>query len=239
MRIGSDFDKMEFSWFGLDLLEPNALLSDSLITVFGFIFAFLVIRNFPTKQPFYKYWKWLFILQGTSFFFGGLGHVLYNYTGIWGKFAALSTAVFFIMMVEHAMISLLNEKQQKKFILLSKIKAVAAVVALTVVMFTVDVENNLPVLLIVPSANTAIGYFTMLFFLGWKFARTKSRALYLLPISVLTLIPAAILQAKKINLHPWFDRNDFSHLLIIISLFMYYYAIKGYYRDTRETSSIR
>ena len=239
MRIGSDFDKMEFSWFGLDLLEPNALLTDSLITVFGFIFAYLVIKNLPTNKPFYNYWKWLFILQGTSFFFGGLGHVLYNYTGVWGKYAPLSTAVFFIMMVEHAMISLLTEKQQKTFFLLSKIKAVVAVVALTVVMFTVDVENNLPVLLIVPSVNTAIGYFTTLFFLGWKFARTKSRALYLLPISVLTLIPAAVLQAKKINFHPWFDRNDFSHLLIIISFFLYYYAIKGYYRDTRETSSIR
>lgn len=239
MRVGSDFDKMEFSWFGLDLLEPNAFLTDSLITVFGLIFAYLVARNFPTKKPFFNYWKWLFFIQGVSFFFGGLGHVLYNYTGIWGKYAPLSTAVIFIMMVEHAMISLLTEKQQKTFKLVSKIKAVLATVMLTVVMFTVDVENNLPVLLIVPSVNTAIGYFATLFFLGWKFARTKSYALYLLPISVLTLIPAAIFQVKKINLHPWFDRNDFSHLLIIITFFLYYYAIKGYYKDTRESSSIR
>ncbi|GAB5417158.1 MAG: hypothetical protein Crog4KO_20240 [Crocinitomicaceae bacterium] len=239
MRIGSDFEKMEFSWFGLDLLEPNALLTDSLITVFGLFFAYLVVRNLPTKKPFYNYWKWLFIIQGVSFFFGGLGHVFYNYTGIWGKYAPLATAVFFIMMVEHAMISLLTEKQQKTFMLLSKLKAAIATIALTVVMFTVDVENNLPILLIVPSANTAIGYFATLFFLGWKFARQKSYALYLLPISVLTLIPAAIFQAKKINIHPWFDRNDFSHVLIIITFFLYYYAIKGYYKDTRETSSIR
>ena len=238
MKIGEDFEKMEFSWFGLDLLEPNALITDTLITVFAFIFATLVVRNLPTNQPFYRYWKWLFILQGTSFFFGGLGHVFYNYTGVWGKFVPLATAVLFIMTVEHAMLTLLPEKQQKTFITISKIKALLAVVALTLVMFTADVENNLSILLIVPSANTAIGYFLTLFFLGWKYARTHSKWLYLLPISVLTLIPAAIFQAKKISFHPWFDRNDFSHLLIILTFFLYYFAIRGFYRDSLKRNKV-
>lgn len=238
MRIGSDFEKMEFSWFGLDLLEPNALLTDTLIAIFAFIFAILVIRNFP-KQSFYNRWKWLFLLQGISFFLGGLGHVLYNYTGVWGKFVPMIFATGFVMMVEHSMLTLIPENKQRIFLTLSKIKAAVALIVLTTMMFTMDVENNLEKLLLVPSLNTTIGYFATLLFLGIKYGRTKSRALLLLPISVLALIPAAIFQMQKINLHPWFDRNDVGHVLIIITLFLYYYAIKGYYRDTRNTSAIR
>lgn len=238
MRIGSDFDKMEFSWFGLDLLEPNSLLTDSLITVFAFAFAYLVARNYP-KTPFYNRWKWLFVLQGISFFLGGLGHVLYNYTGIWGKFVPMIFATGFVMMVEHSMLTLIPERRQRLFMTISKVKAAITLSTLTIMMFTMDVENNLEKLLLVPSLNTTIGYFATQFFLGIKYGRTVSRSLYLLPISVLVLIPAAIFQMKKINLHPWFDRNDFGHVLIIISLFLYYFAIKGYYKDTRNQYTIR
>lgn len=237
MKIGEDFDKMEFSWFGLDLLEPNALISDTLITVVAFVCAYLVAKNFPTKDRFYNYWKWLFILQGSSFFLGGLGHVLYNYTGVWGKYFPLLTAVGFIMVIEHAVICLVPEKQQRGFFLASRIKALLAVISLTVLMFTIDVENNLSTLLLVPSLNTAIGYISTLGVLGLKYAKTKSKALYLLPVSVLTLVPAALFQAKKISFHPWFDRNDFSHLLIITTFVLYYFAIKGYYRDTQKLNA--
>ena len=30
MLIGKDFDKIEFSFFGLNLLEPNAFIGDSI-----------------------------------------------------------------------------------------------------------------------------------------------------------------------------------------------------------------
>ena len=33
MLIGSDFDKIEFSFLGLDLLEPNAFIGDTLILI--------------------------------------------------------------------------------------------------------------------------------------------------------------------------------------------------------------
>lgn len=234
MRIGSDFEKMEFSWFGLDLLEPNALLTDTLISAVAFAFVFLINRKFPLNQAFYRYWKWLFILQGISFFLGGLGHVLYNYTGVWGKFFPMVFATGMVMMAEHAMFTLIPESKQKLFMTTSKIKAATAIIVLLVLMFTMDVENNLAKLLLVPSLNSTIGYFATLFFLGWRYGKRVSKSLYLLPISVLVLIPAAIFQMMKINIHPWFDRNDVGHLLIITTLFLYYFAIKGYYSDTKR-----
>jgi len=217
--------------FGWDLLEPNALISDTMIAIFAFVFAGLMVRKFPLKLAFYNYWRWLFILQGVSFFLGGLGHVFYNYTSVWGKYVPLAIAVSFIMMAEHAIIALLPEEKQARYFNFSRIKALVALAALTTLMFTIDVEQNLSTLLLVPSLNTAIGYFVALFFMAGRMAKKHSKALYLLPISVLTLIPAAIFQATKLNIHPWFDRNDFSHLLIIVTFFLYYFAIRGYYRD--------
>lgn len=232
MKIGEDFDKIEFSVFGLDLLEPNVLLSNTLITFTGLYLGWRMYKTLPVKELFYKYWMWLLIIQGLSFFLGAMGHVVYNYTGLWGKYVPLTTAMLFNLILEFAMIQLVPENRRKLFQKLAVTKSILAFIALTVVMFTVNVENNLQVLLIVPSLNTAIGYGFALVYLGWKHAKKTSKALYLLPLSVLTLIPAAIFQAQKINIHPWFDRNDASHLLIMLTLIMYYYAIKGYHRDT-------
>lgn len=237
MKIGEDFEKIEFSFFGLDLLEPNILISNLLITIVGVYLGYCVSKKFPIKQTFYKFWMMLLIIQGLSFFLGALGHVLYNYTGIWGKYVPLTTSFLFISILERAMTSLLPEAKRKIFNRLSILKAFLAFIVLTVLMFTIDVENNLPTLLFVPSLNSAIGYFFTLGYLGIKFAKEKSKALYLLPLSILTLIPAAIFQAKKISFHPWFDRNDASHVLIVITLILYYFAVKGFHRDTVESNS--
>jgi hypothetical protein len=40
------------------------------------------------------------------------------------------------------------------------------------------------------------------------------------------LLPNALVQGMKINLHPWFDRNDFSHVLLMIGVSIYFVGIK-------------
>ena len=45
---------------------------------------------------------------------------------------------------------------------------------------------------------------------------------------VLLLIPSGLFISFKINLHPWFDKNDFGHLLLIAAMFLYFKAIKSY-----------
>jgi hypothetical protein len=44
----------------------------------------------------------------------------------------------------------------------------------------------------------------------------------------LTLLPNAFIQSQKLNLTPWFDRNDFGHVLLAISLFLYWKGIEAY-----------
>ena len=40
MLIGDDFDKIEFTLLGLNLVEPNSIIGDSLLAVMAFIMAF-------------------------------------------------------------------------------------------------------------------------------------------------------------------------------------------------------
>jgi hypothetical protein len=132
---------------------------------------------------------------------------------------------------------LLPAEKQKKFFLLSKIKTVIALIALTIVYLTVtNEEKALPALLLVPSVNSLIGFTLTCGILGMRFAKNITKSFYLLPISVLVMVPAAILQMGKISFHPWFDRNDASHLLLIITLFMYFYAVEGYRKHLLKES---
>ena len=39
MHIGKDFDKIEISLFGFDLVEPNAFIGDSIILIVALLLA--------------------------------------------------------------------------------------------------------------------------------------------------------------------------------------------------------
>jgi hypothetical protein len=238
MKIGEDYDKMEFTFMNLELLEPNALITDSLIAVIGITLGFIVLkRNKQLSTPFFQYWKILFFVYGIGFFFGGMGHVLYGYFEITGKYLALVSGIGIPLLIEFAMISLLPKEKQGKWFLLSKLKTVAAFIALTAVFFTVTSEEKaLPALLLVPSINSLIGFTLVCGVLGMRFGKSITKSFYLLPISVLVMIPAAILQMAKISFHPWFDRNDASHVLLIITLFLYFFAVEGYRKHLQKES---
>ena len=53
MLIGEDFDKIQFSFFGLDLVEPNAFIGDCFILAIALFLAFKT-RKLNTKSLFLK-----------------------------------------------------------------------------------------------------------------------------------------------------------------------------------------
>ena len=76
MLIGKDFDKIEFSFLGLNLLEPNAFIGDSIILITA-IFLASKLRRFDMSNPFLKkleiflfiIWLWYVFRRGGSFNF--------------------------------------------------------------------------------------------------------------------------------------------------------------------------
>jgi hypothetical protein len=89
---------------------------------------------------------------------------------------------------------------------------------------TVDPQKGL----LVPTLNSIIGLSLTIGALGYYYSKTLGPSFNYLWLSTFILIPSAVVQSMKINIHPWMDRNDISHILLIISLFMYYRSIKGY-----------
>lgn len=228
MLVGSDYPKIEFEAFGLDLVEPNAMIGDAIICLVALIIAFK-IGKMPIQNTFFKSWKLFFIIFGIGFFFGGLGHMMYNYWGLPGKYPSWYSGIIASFFIERAMISIHSNEQFKRiFNAIITGKLVLALIGATAVFMFVDLEADPSLGLRVPTLNTTIGLLFALGYLGLNYTKTIFSGFKYLWISIIILIPTAFLQTMKISFHQYFDRNDASHILLIIGLTMYFASIKAY-----------
>ena len=228
MIIGEDFPKVDFELFGLSLVEPNALIGDLILALTALYLAYKVYQ-LNQDSLFFKGWFLFFIIFGISFIGGGAGHVFYKYWGIEGKYFGWFSAVFAIYFLEKGMLSLLsNEKHKKMYNYLSFTKLILIEIMILFFILFIDLEIDPQKGLLPTALSTAIGFITCLGILGWYYQKKVNNAFKWLWISVLTMIPTALLQGMKINIHPLFDRNDVSHILLFITLILYWKGIKGY-----------
>ena len=236
MLIGKDFDKIEFDFFGLDLLEPNAFIGDTIILIVALYFA-VQIKKFKLKNPFFKNWKRFYIVFGIGFFLGGIGHTFYNYFGLTGKYPSWYSGILSTLFVEQAMFSLITNQKLKSIALkTSHFKALFVAIIATFVFTYINLKDDVSKGLIVPTLNSVIGLGFSLGFLGYHFSKTIHPSFKWLWISALILIPSAIIQAMKINIAPWMDRNDLSHVLLILGMFCYFITIKNYSKQLKSTT---
>lgn len=233
MLIGNNYPKIEFEAFGLDLLEPNSFIGDTIL-FFVSVYAAYRVNKITNKTLFHRSWIAFFLLFGFSFFFGGLGHLLYNYWGIPGKTPSWYLGVIAVFFIEKAMISLSFSKSLKSILgWISKIKLILALLGVTMVLFYVDLEADYSKGMLVPTINSTIGLVGTLGVLAATYMRSYDGMPYFIA-SVLTLFPAAIIQGMKINVHQWFDKNDLSHVLLMIAITLY---LKGIMKVTERNSN--
>ena len=233
MLIGQDFEKIEWDFMGLHLLEPNAMIGDIIIFSVALTFA-LKVKVHPQHSAFFTNWKRFFIIFGVSFLMGGFGHLFYNYWGVPGKFFSWYSGMFAALMIELAMISLFPSVEWRKTLkTLSFFKLIASIAIATYIYSTVDLEIDPSKGLIIPTLNSVIGLGLSLGLLGYYYQRKIDASFKYLWISTLILIPSAVVQSMKINVHQWFDRNDISHILLITSIVFYYTAVNKFYKSLR------
>ena len=231
MLIGEDFDKIAFSIGNWELLEPNALIGDALIGIISIYFGFVVFRYYKqTLLKTIKYWTLFFFVFGVGFIFGGLGHLLYNYWGIPGKIPAWFAGIISTMYIELAMVALLPFQRRRLLNNIFKAKAILFCLGEIIIIYTVDLTAEPGLGLIMPMTSTLIGLVYALAYLGAKFSRTITRDFRFLWISTIVLFPSILFQALKINIHQYFDRNDFTHVLLIVNTILYFLAVRGYKR---------
>ena len=233
MLIGEDFDKIEFEFLGLNMQEPNTFIGDMLLFLFAAFFAYK-LRKLRKTGAFFNYWYLFYIIFGLGFFLGGFGHLFYEYLGIPGKTPSWYLGFFSVYFIERAMISIHPNARLKKLLFkIGNAKLVLVLVAELAVSFFVDLEADYSRAMIIPTINSTLGLVLTLGVLGYFYAK-KTPGLKFFWLSVLVQFPAAFFQIMKINIHPWFDKNDASHLLLLFGLFCYFAGIRNYQKSLQK-----
>lgn len=240
MKVGEDFNPVEFDLFGFHLIEPNALLGDTFIALVSFFFAYKTYKiaklytQVDLNKGFFNNWKIFFIIFGISFIGGGLGHSFFNIWGVEGKYFGWITSIIAVFFIEQGMLSIVPSKHRALFKKLSLIKLIIAEISLLSVFAISDMDADPQKGLLVPSVSTALGFITCLGILGVFYQKTITSSFKWFWISVLTMIPSAVFQGLKISMHPLFDRNDMSHILLVLALIFYWKGINGY-QNSKKT----
>ena len=181
---------------------------------------------------FYDNWKKFYFYFGLATLFSAFGHLFYNYFHFYGKIPGWILIPFSIYWIERAMLSAHpNEKVKKKAELLFLMKLMAVYLTCFVVYLLINPLEN-PQLLFLPIAiNTIVGLVSAVGIYSYKFSKEISSGFKTILLGIVVIFPSAFIFIFKINLHPWFSKNDFSHLLMIFGIVIFFVGVKKLYKE--------
>ena len=230
--IGADFEKIQFVLFGWELVEPMALITDTIMGTISIIFG-LKVAKLKSSHPFYLYWSLFFIIFGIGSFWGGFAHAFYGYWGIPGKIPSWISGPTSVYCLEQAMISA-NKKEKwiKRFKGISFWKLVVVLVSFILVLTFADLKEK-PELGFLPIAiNTIVGVSFFAGVLGLIYVKRGYVSLYkYFSLGVLIMLPSSFVFLMKINLHQWFDKNDLSHVLLTLGITYFFIGVRKLHKQ--------
>lgn len=234
--ISSDADIIEFVLFGLDLLEPNVLITDALLGLLSVFFA-RKIALLPSTHMFFRNWQLFLLLFGVGTILGGIGHAFYNYLDLGGKIPAWLFAIVSVYFIESSMLSIHpDQKFAGKLSLLSSGKLVLMLLLLGAILVFAAPGNKISFSILLVILNSLMGVTLSAGYLGLHYYRIglSSHFIYFF-IGVLIMIPSSAVFLFEINLLRWFDKNDLSHLILAIGIsFFYVGVLQLHQQDVQE-----
>jgi hypothetical protein len=222
MIIGQDFPKLEWSFMDYIILEPNALVTDTMMALVSLYLAYLLYKK-RLNTTFSNRWLYFFIVFGISSFLGGLGHALFYYFGAMGKMPNWITGIVAIYMIEYAMSAeIISDDFRKKYekFIFWKMILVFAIFFWVVGTQAIDEKPELGFLPV--AIHTIIGVFTSTGIIGYSLSKTKHELFKYFYWGVAIILPSAFFFLMKINPVNWFDKNDMSHLFITAGIIFFY-----------------
>ncbi len=206
-------DIIEFSWFGLNLQEPMALITNWILAAFSF-YAHAQLKRGVSR--FQNLWKMFYLVLGISMIIGGLGHLFFQYTGIPGKFPSWTLGTLAGIYASFAMISLMNSRQtQKKMKILVLLKsAILLILAFITRKF------------LFVAIDTSVTYLVFCGYLAVRMHRRNWEGLKFIYLGVLVLIPSAIIFGLNISLHRWLNKDDLSHVMMLGCIIFFFLGVR-------------
>jgi hypothetical protein len=196
-----------FDFLGLHLQEPMAIIWDGLISITSLLF-FIQLRkkNHTIYMNFIRFFIWMSI----STFLGLLGHLFFKYFGFFGKFPSwicISITAYYFC-VATLEINQIGLKNWKIGLIIKGIICLMLSLIFTKFSFV--------------ALDSVVSYMVLGTFLGLKLMREKKNVLLL--IGTICILPTLFIFGLKINVNLYFNKDDFSHFFILISLFFYYFC---------------
>lgn len=229
MLIGVDYPKVEFELFGLELVEPNGFIGDVLIFILALYYFFKMkkLEGYDTNV-FLKNWRSFYLWFGLSFLVGGFGHLFYKYLEIAGKTPSWYLALLAPYFIEQAMLSIYPKVEKRAiFMRISLIKLLVFVVLETILLLTLDISSAPEKGMHLVTISTTLGLVLCLGVLGSCYQKRIHLSFRYMWIAMFVLLFTAIPQLIKFNPHQYWDRNDLSHTLLLVTLVLYYQTIKN------------
>ncbi len=229
--IGVDLPPNDFVLLGLRLTDPTDFLYDLIMGALGLFFAYK-LRELKNNNKFAFAWFRFFLIYGLATFFSAFGHLFYNYYHYYGKLLGWLLVPLAIYWIEIAMIEAhwsirLIQKGKRLY----RMKLLLVYLVFVVIWMTVDVLAK-PALLFLPIAiNSILGLLIGVGIFSYQFKNKVSASFASIFVGIAIIFPSAFIFIFKINLHQWFSKNDFSHLLMIGGLIFFY---KGVSRLLKE-----
>jgi hypothetical protein len=204
---------VKFSLGGFNLQEPMAFISNMLIASFS-LFAYFSTKWASTKSS--KYFSYFYLCMGISTFFGGLGHLLFQYFGVIGKFPSWVGAVLCGVFIGKGVLE--YWKVKKSYQLFHVFLLVKSISLLLLSLFF-----GTFLFIAIDAILTYIIYCGIL--PGNMWYNNKLEMKYFV-YGIIILFPSAFIFLLNINIHKFFNKDDFSHILMLSGIIFFFVGIK-------------
>lgn len=200
-------EKIPFSLFGFDLLEPMAFVSNAAVAL---VCTFGVYR--ANKLGMTK-WMFFFLSFAVASLSGAFSHLFWNYWGFSGKimpwfFGVLASGFLTAAMIDLFDFRLSIRRWLHAFIVIKG--AFILFMAYTQWNFLFVAVDTILSLFVACGVGAFVLYF-----------KHERKDLLLMLIGFLVMLPSAFVFLFKLDLHLWLNREDLSHFLIASGLYFF------------------
>jgi hypothetical protein len=206
---------------GVKILEPVTTLTDLLVTAVC-LYAFVKLKTHQHKEAKHvKYYRYFFLFMGLATFLGGIiGHAfLYLFTFAW-KVPAWIVSMISIALAERAAIMRARPLMHNKLgLFFTYLNMVELVIFMFISVYTLR--------FIFVEIHAMYGLLIVVFsFEGYIYLKTRDAGSKKILFAVLLAALAATAHIGKITIHKWFNYFDLAHILMAISCWVLYLAVK-------------